>query len=412
MKKKQILIIGGWLLVIVLVVVIGLSLNNKKNSNDEVKKVNTLLEKSSVIEGGVSKDKRVEIKLDNEKIDVTSKVKVWLFSNPVYLGEFNLIKKDNGYYELDDISIILKSKNVAAGNHKLLILKDNETLGYVDIKVDSSSNLETTLESNTEDKSANKTTFEQTGSDEALTDKETSSDNNDYKVNNTDKNENKNNVNNENNSNDINTNENKTSTKKLEVEEDIKYTTEEIKETNMLKGKKETIVKGIIGKKKITYNVTYDKNNKEIKREKVSETVVSEPVNGQVKVGISDYNLNDKPTYGLETGLFCLEDEASGFDYKQCDDENLANKNNYYQTISVGNKQYLICMDSSICSDYYDYQFKLSSHPVVSKYKDIYTVTMNGTKYYLDSRAGSDGRELNEEICTELGLVCNRWQGL
>ena len=46
---------------------------------------------------------------------------------------------------------------------------------------------------------------------------------------------------------------------------------------------------------------------------------------------------------------------------------------------------------------------------IVSKYKDIYTVTMNGTKYYLDSRAGSDGRELNEEICTELGLVCNRW---
>lgn len=175
MKKKTILIIVGGLLVIVLRAVIGLSLNNKKNSNDEVTRVNTLLEKSSVIEGGVSKDKRVEIKLNNERIDVTAKVEVWLFSNPVYLGEFNLIKKDNGYYELDDISSILKNKNVEAGNHKLLILKDNETLGYVDIKVDSSSNLETTLESNKEDESTNKKTFEQTGNDEALTDKETSS---------------------------------------------------------------------------------------------------------------------------------------------------------------------------------------------------------------------------------------------
>lgn len=175
MKKKTILIIVGGLLVIVLGAVIGLSLNNKKNSNDEVTIVNTLLEKSSVIEGGVSKDKRVEIKLNNERIDVTAKVEVWLFSNPVYLGEFNLIKKDNGYYELDDISSILKNKNVEAGNHKLLILKDNETLGYVDIKVDSSSNLETTLESNKEDESTNKKTFEQTGNDEALTDKETSS---------------------------------------------------------------------------------------------------------------------------------------------------------------------------------------------------------------------------------------------
>ena len=111
MKKKTILIIVGGLLVIVLEAVIGLSLNNKKNSNDEVTRVNTLLEKSSVIEGGVSKDKRVEIKLNNERIDVTAKVEVWLFSNPVYLGEFNLIKKDNGYYELYDISSILKNKN-------------------------------------------------------------------------------------------------------------------------------------------------------------------------------------------------------------------------------------------------------------------------------------------------------------
>lgn len=227
MKKKQILIIGGWLLVIVLGVVIGLSLNNKKNSNDEVKKVKTLLEKSSVIEGGVSKDKRVEIKLDNEKIDVTSKVKVWLFSNPVYLGEFNLIKKDNGYYELDDISIILKSKNVAAGNHKLLILKDNETLGYVDIKVDSSSNLETTLESNTEDESANKTTFEQTGSDEALTDKETSGSDNKNSTTNDKQNGNTNNANKDNSSNTSKKEDTSTTVKKEEPVEEPKQ--EEVK---------------------------------------------------------------------------------------------------------------------------------------------------------------------------------------
>lgn len=227
MKKKQILIIGGWLLVIVLGAVIGLSLNNKKNSNDEVKKVNTLLEKSSVIEGGVSKDKRVEIKLDNEKIDVTSKVKVWLFSNPVYLGEFNLIKKDNGYYELDDISSILKSKNVEAGNHKLLILKDNETLGYVDIKVDGSSNLETTLESNTEDESANKTTFEQTGSDEALTDKETSGSDNKNSTTNDKQNGNTNNANKDNSSNTSKKEDTSTTVKKEEPVEEPKQ--EEVK---------------------------------------------------------------------------------------------------------------------------------------------------------------------------------------
>ena len=227
MKKKPVLIIAGGLLVIALGVVIGLSLNNKKKSNDEVTRVNTLLEKSSVIEGGVSKDKRVEIKLDNEKVDANSKVKVWLFSDPIYLGEFNLIKKDNGYYELDDISSILKSKNVSAGNHKLLILKDNETLGYVDIKVDSSSNLETTLEGNKEDEPGDKTTFEQTGSDEALTDKETSGSDNKNNTTNDKQNGNTNNANKNNSSNTSKKEDTSTTVKKEEKFEEPKQ--EEVK---------------------------------------------------------------------------------------------------------------------------------------------------------------------------------------
>lgn len=178
MKKKQIFIIIGCLLVVALGIVIFLCLTNKKNSNDEVTRVNNLLEKSSVIEGGVSKDKRVEIKLNNRNMESVTKVDVWLFSNPVYLGEFNLIKNENGYYELDDISSALKDKNIEAGSHKLLILKDKEALGYVDIKVDSNSILETTLEdldSNNETESGDKATFEETGSDDVLIDKETNS---------------------------------------------------------------------------------------------------------------------------------------------------------------------------------------------------------------------------------------------
>ena len=388
-KNKIIIgvVIGLLVVLIGVILVLGLSKNEDKTPENTVN-ISEKLASASVLEVVITEDKKID--LSNIEMTRDKSVKVWAFSSPVYLGEFSLVNVGDKYY-LEGMEDVLKTKYITNGDHKVLILQDDKVVGYFNIRLSGGNLLSSSQMSD--------------GSDL----KNTGSDNNDSKVNNTDKNENKNNVNNENNSDNLNTNENKTRTKKLEVEEDIKYTTEEIKETNMLKGKKETVVKGVMGKKKITYNVTYDKNNKEIKREKVSETVVSEPVNEQVKVGISDYNLNDKPTYGLETGIFCLEDEASGFDYKQCDDENLANKNNYYQTISVGNKQYLICMDSNICSDYYDYQFKLSSHQVISKYKDIYTVTMNGTKYYLDPHAGSDGRELTEEICTELGLVCNRW---
>lgn len=115
MKKKQIFIIIVCLLVVALGIAIFLCLTNKRNSNDEVTRVNNLLEKSSVIEGGVSKDKRVEIKLNNENMESVIKVELWLFSNPVYLGNFNLIKNENGYYELDDISSALKDKNIELG---------------------------------------------------------------------------------------------------------------------------------------------------------------------------------------------------------------------------------------------------------------------------------------------------------
>ena len=403
-KNKIIIgaVIGLLVVAIFIILVVGLNKNKEEKPKNTVN-ISEKLASASMLEVVITEDKKID--LSNIEMAKDTSIKVWAFSSPVYLGKFSLVNIDDRYY-LEGIEDVLKTKYITNGDHKVLILQDDKVVGYFNIRLNGGNLLSSSQMPD--------------GSDENNTD----SDNNDSKVNNTDKNENKNNVNNENNSDEnqnknnisnennsdnVNTNENKIRTKKLEVEEDIKYTTEEIKETNMLKGKKETVVKGVMGKKKITYNVTYDKNNKEIKREKVSEIVVSEPVNEQVKVGISDYNLNDKPTYGLETGLFCLEDEASSFDYKQCDDENLLNKTNYYQTIGVGNKEYLICIDESLCSDYYDYQFELSSYTTVSKFKDIYTATLNGTKYYLDPRAGSDGRELNEEICTKLGLVCNRW---
>ena len=392
-KNKIIIgvVIGLLIVASIIILVVGLN-KNKEETLDNTVNISEKLASASMLEVVITEDKKID--LSNCEIIKDKSIKVWAFSSPVYLGEFSLVNIDDKYY-LEGIEDILKTKYITNGDHKVLILQDDKVVGYFNIKLNNGNLLPSSQMIEADD------------------DKNTTNDDNDSKVNIPEKeesnNDNKNNVSNEDNSNNTNNEENKTSTKKLEVEEDIKYTTEEIKETTMLKGEKETAVKGVMGKKMITYNVTYDKDNKEIRREKVSETVVREPIIEQIKVGISDYNLNDKPTYGLETGLFCLEDEASSFDYKQCDDENLTNKTKYYQTIRVGNKDYLICLDSRTCSDYYDYQFELSGYTTVSKFKDIYTATLNGTKYYLDPRAGSDGRELNEEICTKLGLVCNRW---
>lgn len=392
LSTKNKIIIGAviGLLVVAtgIILVLGLNKNEEKTPENTVN-ISEKLASASALEVVITGDKKIY--LSNADIDKDKSIKVWAFSSPVYLGEFNLVNVDDKCY-LEGMEDVLKTKYITNGDHKILILQDDKVIGYFNIRLNGGNLLPNSQMVDVDDE------------------KNTTNADNNSKTNNTAKkendNENKNNVSNEDNSNNTSDSENKTTTKKLEVEEDIKYTTEEIKETNMLKGKKETVVKGVTGKKKITYNVTYDKNNKEIKREKVSETVISEPVNEQVKVGISDYNLNDKPTYGLRTGIFCLEEEAKGQNYQECDDT--LGDNKYYQSIVVGNKEYLICFDNN-CYDYYDPQFKLSNYQTVSKYQNMYTVTMNSTKYYLDRRAGSDGSELTEEICTKLDLVCNRW---
>lgn len=390
-KNKIIIGVCVALLVIIIGLVVGFAIK-KKNNNEPIKNntdVRNMLSNASKLEVIIDEDKKIEL-TNLESLDTGKVVKLWAFSDPIYLGEFSLVINDGKYY-LEGIEGILSSKYITSGNHQILILQDDKAVGYFNISLNNG-----TLLSSKEMSSEDTSKDNETPNQDDNSSKDNNKDNNDKPANNT--------VNKDNNTNAPQ--EETTSTKEVEVLEDIKFKTEEIKETNMLKGKKETVEAGENGQKKITYKVTYDKNNKEIKREKISEVVVKEAKNAKVKVGLSDYNLNDKPTYEISTGLYCFEEEAKEKNYQECDD--VAGLKGDYQSVTVGNKEYLICLDDD-CYDYYDLQFKLSSYPKVSKYQGMSTATFNGTKYFLDMRAGSDGRELNEEICTKLGLVCNRW---
>lgn len=391
-KNKIIIGVCLGLLIIIIGLVIGFAV--KKNKNNEPVRNNTdvksMLSGASKLEVTIEEDKKVEL-TNLDFLDTSKVIKLWAFSDPIYLGEFMLASVDGKYY-IEGIEEILNSKYITSGNHQILILQDDNAVGYFNVCLNNGTLL-----------SSQEMSSEETSKDnEILNEDSSSKDNNDNKDN---KDQPANNtVNKDNNSNDHQ--EETTTTKEVEVLEDIKFTTEEIKETNMLKGKKETVEVGENGQKKITYKVTYDKNNKEIKREKITEVVVKEVKNAKVKVGLSDYNLNDKPTYEISTGLYCFEEEAKERNYKECDD--VAGLKGDYQSVTVGNKEYLICLDDN-CYDYYDLQFKLSSYPKVSKYQGMSTATLNGTKYFLDMRAGRDGNVLDETICTKLGLVCNRW---
>lgn len=394
LSKKNKIIIGVCLglLIIIIGLVIGFAV--KKNKNNEPVRNNTdvksMLNSASKLEVTIEEDKKVEL-TNLDFLDTSKVIKLWAFSDPIYLGEFTLISVDGKYY-IEGIEEILNSKYITSGNHQILILQDDNAVGYFNVCLNNGTLLSSKEMSSEETSKDNEISNE----DSSSKDNNDNKDNKDQPANNT--------VNKDNNSNDHQ--EETTTTKEVEVLEDIKFTTEEIKETNMLKGKKETVEVGENGQKKITYKVTYDKNNKEIKREKITEVVVKEVKNAKVKVGLSDYNLNDKPTYEISTGLYCFEEEAKERNYKECDD--VSGLKGDYQSVTVGNKEYLICLDDN-CYDYYDLQFKLSSYPKVSKYQGMSTATLNGTKYFLDMRAGRDGNVLDETICTKLGLVCNRW---
>lgn len=394
LSKKNKIIIGVCLglLIIIIGLVIGFAV--KKNKNNEPVRNNTdvksMLNSASKLEVTIEEDKKVEL-TNLDFLDTSKVIKLWAFSDPIYLGEFTLISEDGKYY-IEGIEEILNSKYITSGNHQILILQDDNAVGYFNVCLNNGTLLSSKEMSSEETSKDNEISNE----DSSSKDNNDNKDNKDQPANNT--------VNKDNNSNDHQ--EETTTTKEVEVLEDIKFTTEEIKETNMLKGKKETVEVGENGQKKITYKVTYDKNNKEIKREKITEVVVKEVKNAKVKVGLSDYNLNDKPTYEISTGLYCFEEEAKERNYKECDD--VSGLKGDYQSVTVGNKEYLICLDDN-CYDYYDLQFKLSSYPKVSKYQGMSTATLNGTKYFLDMRAGRDGNVLDETICTKLGLVCNRW---
>ena len=394
LSQKNKIIIGGCLLLAIIVVGLVSGFAIKKNKVNEPIRNNInlkeMLNGASKLEVTINADKKVELS-NLTSLDADKKVMLWVFSNPIYLGEFSLINNDGKYY-LEGIEGILSSKYITFGNHQVLILQDDKAVGYFNISLANGSLL-TSEEMNNTDTSGD----EETPDKDINQDDSSNKDNNDKPASNT--------TNKDNNTNDQK--EETTTTKEVEVLEDIKFTTEEIKEKNMLKGKRETTEAGEKGQKKITYKVTYDKNNKENKREKISEVVVKEVKNAKVKVGLSDYNLNDNLTYGIVSGLICEDADASSMGYQECDD---TKPHRFYQAIEVGNKLNLICFDdNNVCDDYTELHFELSSYPTISKYQSMYTVNYNGKKYFLDMRSGRDGNELDEATCTKLGLVCNRW---
>ena len=121
MKKKNTIIIIGIVLLLVAITTTYILLSNKKIEN--VSKTSTQAElltkklnNSKELENTITTDKIVLSNI-NWDIETNTKVHLWIFSNPVDLGEVTIIKDESTYY-INSINDTLKMKDI-----KMLLFK-------------------------------------------------------------------------------------------------------------------------------------------------------------------------------------------------------------------------------------------------------------------------------------------------
>jgi hypothetical protein len=194
-----------------------------------------------------------------------------------------------------------------------------------------------------------------------------------------------------------------TTDKEITVEEEIPYTTQKNDEVNMLLGTTKTIQQGVNGKKNVIYKVIYDSNNQEISRNKLSETIVTEPITELIKVGTSEYNINTD-TFDIYDGWYCEESQiiyVSQFDDYECDQKSAPSYLVFNGiTSDRTQKSYAIPDNSNVVLNVYPANYKNSR---------IYKVTYQSKTIFLEPTEGSGPNPLTEAICNTYKLTCGEW---
>lgn len=128
-KKILITIVVALIIITMGVIVLSFIKIDKANNDDDLK---TILNNSLEIDV-TQNDSKIELISLKAKEEI-DKVKIWAFSNPVFLGEFNIEKIDDKYY-LEGLEDVLKTKELETGTHRLLVMQNNASLGYFRIYV-------------------------------------------------------------------------------------------------------------------------------------------------------------------------------------------------------------------------------------------------------------------------------------
>ena len=182
------------------------------------------------------------------KIEVGKKVAVWIYSEPKFLGYFE-VKEINGQKIIEGLEKKLSEIEIEAGEHNIAITtEEGETVGYVDVVIEETGNLKEEV---------------------------------------------------------------KPIVKEVIETEIIKFKTETKTNNSLVKGTEKTVQEGVNGEKVITYEVTYDADGKEISRKKISEKTTKAAVSQIIEKGAADYSLSTDKITETTTGFFCLITEKT-----------------------------------------------------------------------------------------------------
>lgn len=384
-KKKLFIIIGSVLVLLTLIVGIYFIFFNNDDEKGETKPLiqnnnqDKVVAPASNTEDLIQEMNKVEVTNVTEdeiifaadvKLKENEKVAVWIYSEPKFLGYFEVLIED-GIKKIVGLKEVLENISIEDGKHNIAITTESgENIGYIDVYIKDNGKLTKNVE---ETKDIDKLTeqVEETKKEKEVS-KETEN---------------------------IAKKEEKITTKEITETIEINFETTKQEEVNMLRGTTSVVHEGQKGQKKVTYQVTYDSNGKEIKREKKSEIVIKEPVNRMEKAGTSDFNMNSDMLTEVSWGPMCTELTINEYGDKSCEEGSLK-----YTAVKINNTYYITSITENDANRFTGL-IKTTGTEGINL-----VATYNGTKYYFYMSAGGGMYELlTEKTCSEYRLSCGRW---
>ena len=355
LNKKLFAIIALLLFVVIGVVLLTLLLVNRNNSTDVAKTppVSATEVREAIDEIGNAVTNNQIALNDSAQVDKDEQVAVWVYSEPRFLGYFNVQVKDGVKY-ISGLTEAMKKVGIEAGRHNIVLVSNSgNVIGKVGVQIDNKGTV-TKPNDSTADTTQSNPDNQTTEAEKNTTPSQPTSP--------------------------TNSSSDTTTTKEITIQESIPFTSNTRQEVNMLRGTTSVQTAGVDGARTVTYRVTYNANGKEVNRTKIKETITKQSVTKITRIGVSDYNLNTD-TYAWGSASWCTVDyDDNGID--SCPSDKVVDSPIF---VAPGN------------------------NPDIAQLQQQISQWGTSRGYFKPQGGIGGGIPLDASICSSHGLACGRW---